>query len=369
MLKIAIIGCGKIADSHAEQIRRIKGCELVGACDREELLAGQLAERFGIWRYFVDPADLLDACRPDVVHITTPPQSHFQIGMQCLDAGCHVYIEKPFTLNTMDAEKLIEIANEKSLKVIVGHNAQFTHAARRVRQLVHSGYLGSPPVHMESTWCYELEDQSYAKALLVDRRHWLRSLPGKLLHNNISHGIARLAEYLRSESPQIIAQGFTSPLLKSMGENDIVDELRVIIREEEGATAYFTFSSQMRPSHHEFRVYGSKNGILLDEDRQAIIKLAGSRYKSYAEHFIPPLNIAKQYLGNWTRNLRLFLRNDFHHDSSMKFLFEWFYRSIIDETPPPIPYREILLTTRIMEKIFEQLQTKTIESSTCHEAS
>jgi predicted dehydrogenase len=45
-LRVAIVGCGKIADAHAEQIRRIKGCEIVGVCDREELMARQLAERF-----------------------------------------------------------------------------------------------------------------------------------------------------------------------------------------------------------------------------------------------------------------------------------------------------------------------------------
>ncbi|MGH9470554.1 MAG: Gfo/Idh/MocA family oxidoreductase, partial [Terriglobia bacterium] len=52
MLKAAIVGCGKIADDHASQMRRIKGCEIVGACDREPLMARQLAERFGIPRHF-----------------------------------------------------------------------------------------------------------------------------------------------------------------------------------------------------------------------------------------------------------------------------------------------------------------------------
>ena len=46
MLKVAIVGCGKIADSHASQIQRIEGCEIVGVCDREPLMARQLYERF-----------------------------------------------------------------------------------------------------------------------------------------------------------------------------------------------------------------------------------------------------------------------------------------------------------------------------------
>lgn len=360
MLRVAIIGCGKIADSHAAQIQRIERCEIVGVCDREELLAGQLAERFRVKRYFVEAAQLLDECRPDVVHITTPPQGHFQLGKQCLEAGCHVYVEKPFTIDSLEAQELIALATQKSLVITAGHNAQFTHAARRMRRLIQDGYLGGPPIHMESSWCYDLEDPSYAKAVLGDQQHWLRKLPGKLLHNIISHGIAHLAEFLPGESAQVISHGFVSPLLKSIGENDIVDELRVIIVAQ-NQTAYFTFSSQMRPSQREFRIFGPKNGLLLDEDQQTVIKLSGSRYKSYAENFIPPLNLAKQYVGNWIHNLRLFLRNDFHFDSSKKYLFEKFYRSIADGTPPPIAYREILLTTRIMETIFQQLQMQTAQ--------
>src|SRR5205823_11305039 len=81
-LRVAIVGCGKIADSHASQIRRIEGCEIVAACDREPLMADQFCSRFEVARPFSDVAALLTDARPDVVHVTTPPASHFDI------AGC-----------------------------------------------------------------------------------------------------------------------------------------------------------------------------------------------------------------------------------------------------------------------------------------
>jgi hypothetical protein len=143
--------------------------------------------------------------------------------------------------------------------------------------------------------------------------------------------------------------------LRSVGEKEIIDELRVTICDEQGATAYFTFSSQMHPRRHEFRLFGPKNGLFLNEDQQILIKLRGRRYKSYAEKFIPPVMLAGQYLGNLLRNGRLFLASDFHMDSGKKYLIESFYRSIIENTPVPIPYREILLTSRIMDAVFEQL--------------
>jgi len=354
-IKVAIIGCGKIADSHLEQLKRISGCRVVGACDREPLMARQLSEQFEIERCFNDPAELISICRPDVVHITTPPQSHLELGKLCLNSGCHAYIEKPFTLNTREATELLDLVEKTGLKVTVGHDLQFSHAARRMRQLVRDGYLGGSPVHLESYYCYDLSDPRYARALLSDKGHWVRRLPGKLLQNVISHGIARIAEFLAGDSPQVLAHGFIGPVLRRIGETEIVDELRVIINDQDRTTAYFTFSSQMRPSLHELRLFGPKNGLFLDEDQQILIRLRGKRYKSYAEKFIPPVMLAGQYLGNLLRNGRLFLASDFHMDSGKKYLIESFYRSIIENTPMPIPYREILLTSRIMDEIFEQL--------------
>jgi predicted dehydrogenase len=358
MLKVAIVGCGKIADSHASQIRRIKGCKIVGVCDREPLMAQQLYERFPVERYFSDLTEMLTEAKPDVVHICTPPESHFEVANLCLESGANAYVEKPFTVDEEQARTLIARATEKGLKITAGHDDQFTHVARRMRTLVHSGFLGGGPVHMESYYCYEIGRTGYAGAVLGDKRHWVRRLPGKLLHNIISHGIARIAEFLPSDSPQVIARGFVSPFLKQIGEREIIDELRVIICDEERTTAYFTFSSQMRPSLHQFRIYGSKNGLILDHDDETLIKLRGTRFVSYAEKFLPPAQFAAQYLGNLRGNLAKFLARDLQMKSGMKYLIESFYKSIVESGPPPISYREILLTARIMDDIFAQLEAR-----------
>jgi len=358
LLKVAIVGCGRIADAHASQIQRISGCEIVGVYDREPLMARQLYERFPVKRYFSDLVELLSDAQPDVVHITTPPDSHFDVARVCLECGCHVYVEKPFTIDEAQARQLIALADERRRKITVGHDDQFSPVARRMRTLVQSGFLGSAPVHMESHYCYDLGQSGYVGALLGDRSHWIRRLPGKLLQNVISHGIARIAEFLSTSSPQVMAYGFVSPLLKSIGEGEIVDELRVIISEKEGATAYFTFSSQMHPSLHQFCIYGNRNGLVLDQDHETLIKLPGRRLKSYLDKFISPLMIAEQHVANALTNVRSFLARDFHMKSGMKYLIEAFYRSILQDVPPPISYREILLTARIMDAIFAQIAAR-----------
>ena len=363
-MNVAIVGCGRIADAHAEHIRRSPSHRLVGVSDQEELMARQLCDRFEADAYYSNLDQLLDRARPHAVHITTPPQSHFSLARRCLEAGCHVYVEKPLSVVADEAETLIKFANEKGLLLTVGHDDQYTHVARSMREIVASGYLGGPPLHMESHYGYDLGDHTYVKSLLGDKRHWIRSLPGTLMQNNISHGIARIAEYMPAASPRITLQGFVSPFLRSLGETDIVDELRATITDENSkTTAYFTFSTQIRPVMRQFRLFGTENGLLLDHHQQTLIKLKGHRYKSYLEQFLPNYDFAVQYVGSCASNVARFLKRDLHMKGGMKYLIDAFYGAIATHGDPPIPYREILLTARIMDSIFSQLRPDNVISS------
>jgi hypothetical protein len=73
---------------------------------------------------------------------------------------------------------------------------------------------------------------------------------------------------------------------------------------------------------------------------------------------VPPVTFAQQYIANLRTNLKSFLTLDFHMKSGMKYLIESFYSSIVRGTPVPIPYREILLTARIMDGIWEHLAAR-----------
>lgn len=357
MIRAAIAGCGKIADQHVLQIQRISDCQIVALCDREELMARQLAERIDVEHCFTDLAQLISTTRPDVVHITTPPPSHFELASLCLQKGCHVYVEKPFTLNAREAEELIALASRQKLKLTAGHNLQFTHDWIQMRKLVRDGFLGGKPIHLESYYTYNLKDRSYAKALLGDASHWVRQLPGKLLHNIISHGIARIAEFLETDDPKVVAVASASPMIQQMGESDIFDELRVIISGDT-TTAYFTFSSQIGPPLNQFRLLGPANSLLVDNFHRTLTRYRNRNYKSYLNYFVPPLILARENWLSSVRNVKKFIARDFHDDSGMKALIENFYRSVGENIEPPIPYREILLTARLMDSIFEQLSER-----------
>ena len=109
-------------------------------------------------------------------------------------------------------------------------------------------------------------------------------------------------------------------------------------------------------------VYGPRNGLIVDQDHETLIRLRGQKYKSYLEKFMPSVGFASQFLGNLTTNMKSFMTHELHMKSGMQCLIESFYDSIVRDTPPPIPYREILLTARIMDEIFQQLDARPIRA-------
>jgi predicted dehydrogenase len=354
-LRIAILGCGKIADQHIAAIRRIANCEVVAACDREELMAKQLAERFNIPGVFSDVQQMLQSVSPDVIHITTPPQGHFQLAKQCLEGGSHVYLEKPFTVTAAEAKQLVALAETKNLKITAGHNYQFTPEMVRMRQLVADGFIGDKVLHVESYWAYDLGDTSYVGPMLSSKAHWVRQLPGQLYHNLISHGIARLAEFLDKDIDAVTVLSHQSQKLQSLGGQEVEDELRVLIRDRSGTTAFFCFSTQIKPALNFFRLCGLKNSITADFTGGDLICCENKSYKSYLTYFVPPLKAARQHFRNGLSNIYNFLRGRLHQDFGMKELIERFYQSIREKSAPPISYREIIVTAKIMDEIFRQV--------------
>ena len=108
-MKIAIIGCGQIADAHISEAQKIAGVEVAAVMDLNIHMAEQAAVRFGVPGVYTDAEAMLREVRPEVVHVTTPPASHLPLGRLALEHGAHVYLEKPFTVDAAEAEELVAV--------------------------------------------------------------------------------------------------------------------------------------------------------------------------------------------------------------------------------------------------------------------
>lgn len=352
-LKIAIVGCGKIADAHVEEIRKISTVRLCAVCDLEPIMAEQLAVRYAVPRWYSDVAKMLEVEKPDVLHITTPPQSHLSLTRQAVAAGCHVFLEKPVALHSCDAEAIIASVTASGRKLAVNYWPQFEAPALELRRLYATGVLGSP-VHIESSIGYDLGGE-FGLALLRDPGHWVHRLPGKLFQNVMDHVLNKITPFMDDDHPFIEAvawRGETGPGTEA--GRGLLDELRVIIKGAQ-TSAYATFSAHARPVGQTLRVYGTKNTAFVDYAARSIVLERKQTFPSALGRLFPPFLVAKDYLRQGMRNVNSFSHSRFHFFDGMRRLLSEFYLSIEKDSPPPISYGEILRVSAMMERIFEQV--------------
>lgn len=351
-VRALVVGCGKIADAHVEEIRKVPGGEVVAVCDREPLMAEQLARRYGVPRHGDDLARLLEEGHPDVVHITTPPASHLAIARQAMDAGCHVYVEKPFALDHAETVALLDHARRTGRKVTVGHSFHFDPVMVAARRLVREGVVGEP-VHVESLLGYNLSGP-FGTALLADRAHWVHRLPGRLVQNNIDHILHKIAEFVPDEAPQIVAVGAIRRDVRFGDERDeLVDELRATIIGEK-TTGYATFTSHAAPVQHVARLYGTRNTITLDFAARTLTFVHGEHLPSQIGRLLPAFGQGWDYTRQAFKNVYRFARADFQFFAGMRELIERLYESIRTDGEPPISYDRIARVAAWTDEVVAQ---------------
>ncbi len=335
----------------------VPGARIVAVCDIEPLMAEQLAVRYGIPNQYSSLAAMLDAEKPDVLHITTPPKAHLALTRQAVSAGCHVFLEKPVALHHAEVQAIVEAANAAGKKLAVNYWPQFEVQALELRRLYQEGVLGDP-VHIESFLGYNLAGD-YGTAIKQDTNHWVRHMPGQLFQNVLDHVLNKIAPFLDDDEPSIDSFGYkenTGPTEPDVG--DILDELRVVIRGCR-TSAYATFTSHARPIGHTLRVYGTRNTAHVDYNARTLVLEPMQGFPSALGRLFPPFRVSGNYFKQGLRNVGRFRHAYFHYFDGMRNLLNEFYHCIETDSPSPTSGRDILFVSSMMERIFNQVYAET----------
>ncbi len=160
-VRIALLGCGGIQNKHVRTFRQRDDAEIVAMCDVSEASIDRLVERSGLSEdgplppRFGDAAEMYAAVGPDAVSICTPHTLHFQQGMQALDAGCHVLMEKPMVTDAADAYTLRDKIQQTGKVLLVAYNTPCSPELFYIRQLIRDGELGQLELisgHLSQGW-------------------------------------------------------------------------------------------------------------------------------------------------------------------------------------------------------------------------
>jgi len=159
-MNVAIIGCGKVADAHAEIITASPAAPSLQYAIAKNWWARQMHERYKTKHWFTDVDKLLQEAKPNVVHITTPPQSHYSLVKFALRPDAIFTLKSRSRLTPRKRKRLITLGTKKNLKITVGTNIQYSHVSIRVRDMVKKRFFLAPADPYESIFCYSLKTTS-----------------------------------------------------------------------------------------------------------------------------------------------------------------------------------------------------------------
>lgn len=349
-LRVGIVGCGKIADGHVEQVRATGRADVVAVCDSEPLMAIQLATRLSVPARYDSLARMLEEQQLDVLHVATPPDSHRAIATAAFERGCHVFMEKPFALNEAEARAITEAAAAAQRRVGVNYLYNYETPGLELEQLLTQGQLG-PVVHVESHYGYNLAGD-YGIAVMADPRHWVHRLPGKLFHNVLDHVLAKVVPFVGDD----FELEAISLRRRSATGVDVVDamhdELRFMLRSG-ATTASGLVSAHGRPVAHTLKVVGEKDSVELDYTARTLVRASRWAQPSALGRLFPAFVQARQHWRAGWANVGRFRRYEYHYFQCMRVLLNRFYDSVEGTGPDPVPVEQILRVCRIIDRIVD----------------
>jgi predicted dehydrogenase len=348
MLRIAIVGCGKIADGHVSQARATGRATVVAACDNEPLMVEQLCVRHAVPGQYTDLATMIEAERPEVLHVATPPGSHLAIARIALQAGCHVFMEKPFALDGAQTESILALARENNRHVGVNYLYNFESPPLALRRWLAEGRLGDI-VHVETSYGYNLAGD-YGMAVLSDPSHWVHGLPGKLFHNVLDHVLAKLSLFFTGDA-EVTAHAFRRREASGNALLDALDDELLVVLREAGRTATARISAHGRPVSHAMRVVGTQDTVEIDYLNRTFVRAARWDQPSALGRLFPAWLQARRFRAEAWRNIREFRRYEYHYFQGMRTLLGEFYDAIEGKGPEPITPSQIRDVGRLMDKI------------------
>lgn len=330
---MALVGGGKMAEHHARAIASTATpAKLVAVADPSAAGRAAIASIAPEAEAYASFGELLKAQRPDVVHVVTPLDTHFQLARQALEAGCHVYVEKPVVETGTEIDELVELAHARQRSLCAGHQLLFESPARVALELLPA--IGRV-CHIESYFAFRPSRRTAGGrvALRADLQ----------LLDILPHPVYLLLHFLEAASPG----GAADPgITVSVGNDGTVHG----ILRRGAVSSVLTVTLTGRPVDSYVRIVGSNGTIHADFVRGTVQRQIGPG-SSAIDKVLAPYRIARQLIAGTTGSLfRRFARRQRSYPGLTE-LFEAFYRSIQAGAPGPISEATIGETVRVCEHV------------------
>jgi nucleoside-diphosphate-sugar epimerase/predicted dehydrogenase len=339
------------SDYHITFARAYPGAEIAGIVDKDEDKARACAAKHGIKRFFSSIGKLVYQARPDVIHIVTPPKTHFALAKEAMESRCNVLVEKPLALDPQEARDLYRLAEKHNVKLCAMHNHFFDPCMSRVHERVEAGDAGTI-IHVESHYGLNTRIPAFREYPRPNVLPWLYEMPGGVYHDFMAHPLYVMLEY--TGTPVDI-----KVMHKSFGTlpQGIPDELRILINGEK-AFGTLTFSFAAQPHLHFLAIHGTKMTAKVDFNTMTAVMHPVSSLPKAAQKATYNLSESAQLFTATAANVSNFIRGKLKPYQGMQVLMHRFYDAIRGGTEPPVSKEQALLVMDTMDEIWKQLRPK-----------
>lgn len=271
--KIAIYGCGTIAEVHAKAISEIPEAELFAVCDLNTKAAEAFAERHGT-RTFADLDEMLLCDEVDAVSICTPNGTHAPLATRALLSGKHVILEKPMAISVVECDTIIDAARKSGRKITVISQMRTSPDVLRAKEIIDSGALGK--IILSELNMRYFRPAEYFKG---SWRGTKKMDGGGALMNQGVHGVDLLS-YLMGEAKCV------NSIVRTLFHDIEVEDAAVASVEFEcGALGVITASTATHPGFdREIKIYGTRGALELREDK--LVRLITDGKEHPCEKFV-----------------------------------------------------------------------------------
>jgi len=345
-----VVGCGMIAREHLKILRRMQNARVAAVCDLDAGAAGDLARTFGVRGVYADVVEMLEAERPRMLHVLTPPQSHLRVAEEALRRGCNVLIEKPMTVDAAEARRIAELARRYGAQACVGHNKVYDPVVVQARRLVESGALGQL-LWVEAYCGFDLGSNPASRYMVPgSERHWTFRLPGGLFQNLAPHPLSLALDFL---GPPVRVQAHAR--YGRVLPHAATDELRVLL-ETEDASGLVTVSIAASPRLEYLNLYGTRAVVQVDLLNQWVVvqKVLRGVPKPISRAMMN-LRQGLTLIGGTLSGMGRVLMKRWSPYRGMEILIREYYASIQERRPPPVSLEEGVRVMEVMDQVWDQV--------------
>ena len=343
LMKVAVIGCGRMAEYHLRFLATKRDVQIVGVVDVNPTAAKAIAAKFNVSNVYTSLDELLAATRPDVVHVTTPPAFHYQQAIAALRSGAHVLVEKPVALNLEETVDLYKVAAEKNLIVCPDFIQLFHPTMQQAATLIESGALGKV-IHCEANQTFDINLGEVREAVGL---HWSYQLPCGIFHNYITHPLYMVLKWVGKPKNVIV-----SP--RSLGSlpQQLTDHLDILL-EGERISARVVVSFVARPRAYYVRIFCEKGTVFVDFETVMSIIERPSRLPRMASRVSGSVGMAAHLCLSTFKNIADTLRKKLVPYHGLRTLIDQYYGSIRDGKEPPVS-KELVLAVAEVEDVVQR---------------